>query len=192
MCIHTLRMGPKTILGVYENKSVVIMAIAAVGNRCHVHLLDKYLSKLHPKSQQLDCFYTQPLGVNAVSDPAKNWISAQPCYRIWLKMVGIEGKNNYSLRATGATEIFRAGVPEKIIQKRTGHRCLKALQTYERTTAAQRLSVANILYSSSVVTFSDAKGKLPSVNSTCGIPGFANMIGTASHCESGWTFCGKY
>ena len=95
----------------------LIMASAAVGNRCHVHL---YLSKLHPKAQ-LDCFYMQPLGVNVVADPAKNWFSAQPCGKNKLssmvknmfEMVGIEGKTNHSLRATGATEMFRVGVPEK-------------------------------------------------------------------------------
>ena len=96
--------------------------------------------------------------------------------------VGIEGKTNHSLRATGATETFRACVPEKIIKEHTGHRSLKALRTYECTTAAQHLSVANVLTSSSDVTFSDAKGNPPSVNSTCGIPGIASMIGTASHC----------
>ena len=98
----------------------LIMASAAVGNRCHVHLLDNYLSKLHPKAQ-LDCFYMQPLGVNVVADPAKNWFSAQPCGKNKLssmvknmfEMVGIEGKTNHSLRATGATEMFRVGVPEK-------------------------------------------------------------------------------
>ena len=48
--------------------------------------------------------------------------------------------------------MFRAGVPEKIIQERTGHRSVKALRTYERTTATQRLSVANVLSSSSNMT----------------------------------------
>ena len=111
--------------------------------------------------------------------------------KIMFKMVGIEGKTNHSLRASGATEMFRAGVPEKIIQEHTGHRSVKALRTYERTTATQHLSVANVLSSSSNVSFSDAKDKPPSangtatamsVNSTTGIPGIATMIGTASHC----------
>ena len=41
--------------------------------------------------------------------------------------IGINGKTNHSLRASSATDTFHAGVPEKIIQKRTGHRSLKAL-----------------------------------------------------------------
>ena len=40
-------------------------------------------------------------------------------------------KTNHSLRATAATEMFRRGVPEKLIQERTGHRSLEALRSYE-------------------------------------------------------------
>ncbi len=38
---------------------------------------------------------------------------------------GIKGhKTNHSLRATGATQLYNAGVPEIIIQERTGHKSL--------------------------------------------------------------------
>ena len=78
----------------------VLMASPAVGNHSHVHLLDKYLSKLHPKARELECFYMQPLAASVVSDPTKNWFSAQPCVENKLssimknmfKMVGIDGK----------------------------------------------------------------------------------------------------
>ena len=53
--------------------------------------------------------------------------------------VGIAGKTNHSLRATGATNLYTANVPEKMIQQCTGHRLLKALRTYERTTEEQEL-----------------------------------------------------
>ena len=52
---------------------------------------------------------------------------------------------NHSLRATGTTALFSAGIPECIIQKRTDHRCLDALRTYERVTPAQEQAVAQIL-----------------------------------------------
>ena len=42
-------------------------------------------------------------------------------------------KTNHSLRATGASELFKRGVPEKIVQERTEHRSLEALRTYERS-----------------------------------------------------------
>ena len=56
-------------------------------------------------------------------------------------------KTNHSLRATGATELFRAGVPEKIIQQRTGHMSLKGLHIYERTTIDQHKAGCDILQS---------------------------------------------
>ena len=101
---YTENGSKKRSCGLYEcrveNKSVVLMASPAVGNRCHVHLLDKYLSKLHPKACELECFYMQPLAASVVSDPTKNWFSAQPCgenklssiMKNMFKMVGIDGK----------------------------------------------------------------------------------------------------
>ena len=55
---------------------------------------------------------------------------------------------NHSLRATGTTALFDAGVPECIIQKRTGHKSLDALRTYmyERVTPFQEEAVAQIHY----------------------------------------------
>ena len=44
-------------------------------------------------------------------------------------------KSNHSLRATGATELYHAGVPEKVIQERTGHLSLTGLRQYEHTSA---------------------------------------------------------
>ena len=54
-------------------------------------------------------------------------------------------KNNHSLRATGATQLYHAGVPEKIIQQRTGHHSLESLRVYERTSVQQNRAVMNIL-----------------------------------------------
>ena len=132
------------------------MASAAVGNRCHVHLLDKYLSKLHPKAQ-LHCFYMQPLGVNVVADPAKNWFSAQPCgenklssmVKNMFEMVGIEGKTNHSLRATGATEMFRAGVPEKNYSGAYWPLLFKSsadIRTYNSCTASVRSECSHFFF----------------------------------------------
>ena len=40
---------------------------------------------------------------------------------------GIKARSNHSLRATGITALFQADVPEKVIQKTSGHQSLKAL-----------------------------------------------------------------
>ena len=60
-----------------------------------------------------------------------------------------ERKTNHSLRATGATSMFSANVPEKIIQSRTGHRSEEALRLYERPTVDQQRSVTQLLTSGS-------------------------------------------
>ena len=64
---------------------------------------------------------------------------------------GVEGKKtNHSLRATSATQmyqsgVYQSGVPEKVIQERTGHRSLKALRCYKRTNEAQHQAVSSVL-----------------------------------------------
>ena len=56
---------------------------------------------------------------------------------------GIEKKTNHSLRATGATAMFAAGVPPK--KRITGHKSSKALEIYDRPTVPQRQALANVL-----------------------------------------------
>ena len=72
---------------------------------------------------------------------------------------------NHSLRATGATTPCDAGVPEAIIQKRSGHRSTKALRMYERVTPAQDLAVSKILHSTSKVLYNPSGN--PTASSSC-------------------------
>ena len=59
---------------------------------------------------------------------------------------GLEGKKtNHSLRVAGATCLYEAGVPEKVIQQRTGHRCLQSLRHYERISSDQEVAISRIL-----------------------------------------------
>ena len=53
---------------------------------------------------------------------------------------------NHSLRATGATQLYNAGVPEKITQQRTGYRSLDSLCVYERTSVQQHRAVTFATY----------------------------------------------
>ena len=57
-------------------------------------------------------------------------------------------KRNHSLRATDTSVLYQTGVPEKVIQERTGHRSLSGLRHYERTTDDQHRTVSRILSSS--------------------------------------------
>ena len=53
-------------------------------------------------------------------------------------------KTNHSLRARGATALFSAGVPERLIYDVTGHQS-NALQLCENPSLAQKEAVSSIL-----------------------------------------------
>ena len=55
-----------------------------------------------------------------------------------------EKKTNHSLRATGATALLNAGVPEKVIREVTGHRS-NAMLTHQRPTLEQNQEASSIL-----------------------------------------------
>lgn len=57
---------------------------------------------------------------------------------------GIEQKTN---RATGATAMFQANVPDKIIQKTTEHHSIEVLHSYERVFTQQHQAVSRVLMS---------------------------------------------
>ena len=135
-----------------QNKTVPIIAVPESQSRCHVYLLDKYFQKLPPKAIEKDNFYVQP------ATSGKQWFTARPIGRNMLsKMVkeicqegGINGrKTNHSLRATGVSDLFQAGVPEKMIQERSGHLSLDGLRQYQRTTLMQDEAVSRVLTSGS-------------------------------------------
>ena len=117
-----------------QNKVVPVYANVESGARCVVALLDKYLSKLPPVAFEKDIFYMKPKASTPV-DADSPWYEGAPVGKETLRTMlakmceraGVERKSNHSLRATGATEMFAANVPEKLIQSRTGHRSLDAL-----------------------------------------------------------------
>ena len=144
-----------------KNKSVSIFAVPEAGNRCHVFLLDLYITKLPKQAFEQDVFYLQPLSKGS-NKPGQPWFTTKPVGKNTLaKMVkemcvdaGIGGnKTNHSLRATGATELYQAGVPEKVIQERTGHLSLSGLRQYERTCDKQHEAVSQILAAKENVSF---------------------------------------
>ena len=143
-----------------KNKSVSISAVPQAGCRCHVHILDLYFSKLPKESFRRDNFYLQP--VSNVKKPNQPWFTTSPVGKNALaKMVkdicadaGVGGsKSNHSLRATGATELYQAGVPEKVIQERTGHLSLTGLRQYERTSVQQHEAASHVLAAKENVTY---------------------------------------
>ena len=125
------------------NKVVHQYQDLGAGERCHVYILDTYLAKLPPNAEDMDIFYLHPNQNSA----AKVWYASVPIGKnILSKMLktmcseaGIEGnKSNHSLRAYAATELFQAGISEKVIQDRTGHRSLDGLRKYEHISEKQK------------------------------------------------------
>ena len=66
---------------------------------------------------------------------------------------GLAVKTNHSLRVTGASTMFQAEAPEKIIQKTTGHHSLEALRMYDKVCCEQQQAVSSILMSSKPSTY---------------------------------------
>ena len=104
---------------------------------------DRYISLLPSAAFEKVIFYCRPMDVYNDSGP---WFMAAPIGKNLLaKMVptmceeaNIVGKKtNHSLRVAGASSLFAAGIPERVIQQRIGHRSLDGLRTYERVTEDQ-------------------------------------------------------
>lgn len=125
-------------------------------------LVKTYLSKLTARAKESESayFYWNPKDLVPTDDFAF-WFTMQPCGQNFLPAVvktvcenaGIQGKTNHSLHATGATQLFAANVPEKLIQKRTGHRSTTALRMYECMSCQQQMSVSSIIASASPKKF---------------------------------------
>ena len=148
--------GSKNRSGSYKdktpNKIVKHYADPALKEHCYVFLLRLYFSKLPPKAFEKDVFYLKPK--SSVSGDGLIWFDLVSVGRNTLakfvktmcSQVGILGhKTNHSLRATGTTRMFEAGVSDKIIQQRTGHCSAEALHLYERVSVEQQKAVLSIL-----------------------------------------------
>ena len=80
-------------------------------------------------------YYAVPIGKNLLANMVKDMCSE----------AGLEGKKtNHSLSVAGTTCLYEAGVPEKVIQQRTGHRCLQSFRHYDRISSDQEVAVSRI------------------------------------------------
>ena len=150
-CYTYVENGSKNHTGVNVrdgNKVVPVYSCPETKPHCLVYLLDTYFETFPPQATDLD-FYLRPK-----KSPASNvWYDNAPIGRDKLQKfmevmcheAGIsEKKSNHSLRATGATALFNAGIPEKLIKDVTGHRS-NALHLYERPSLQQRQEVSKVL-----------------------------------------------
>ena len=142
--------GLEDIQAQRRNKIVPIYKNPSAGNRCHVTLLDLYISKIPPESMQHDFFYLKPKknfedGVWYANQVLGKNELARMVPKMFQEASMTKKATNHSLRATGTTEMYRCGVPENVIKERTGHKSLDGLRTYERTTLEQQKAVSKIL-----------------------------------------------
>lgn len=137
-----------------DNKVVTQFAKPDMGDKCHVFLLELYVSKLPESALQRDIFYMKAKSCipDSLGDP---WYTDMPLghntlgkmLKEILKEGGInaENKSNHSLRSTAISRMYENKVPEKLIMERSGHLSLSGLLTYERTTVAQKKAVCDTL-----------------------------------------------
>ena len=156
------RPGGASALNI-QRKEVTIYSAPEEGDRCPVSILDCYMEHVPPTAIQNNvCFYLKPLS-GTVGNIEKPWYANQPVgkhtlnsmVKVCCEEAGIKGMTNHSLRATGATKMFTAGVPEKVIQERTGHRSLEGLRQYEKTSIKQHIAATHVVASNSSKPFAD-------------------------------------
>ena len=150
--------------GVNDSSSGKMVTIVDNGSPySHVAILDLYLEKVPRVDIENDnLFYLSPLPFTPLQE--RSWYFSDPfsfkALACLLKNMtteaGLEGNfTNHSLRATGATVLYDAGIAESVIQKRTGHKSLDALRSYEWTTMTQNLEVSNLLHQATAVLHSE-------------------------------------
>ena len=155
------------------------------------HSTGSILRKLPPFAFEEDILYCRP----KQKTPANNdqpWYECSAGGRNKLSSVvkemcqeaGLAVKTNHSLRATGASTMFQAEAPEKIIQKTTGHRSLEALRMYEKVPCEQQQAVSSILMSSKPSTY-NSKVQATSSTSCSDVKISRPLFGDISNCSIG-------
>ena len=95
--------------------------------RCLVYLLDIFFSQFPLKVKEMDVLYLRP----------KPRVCGDDSHWYEYAAVGNAKLCTLSLRATGASALFNAGVPERLIRDVTGHKS-NALHLYEHPTEQQK------------------------------------------------------
>lgn len=178
-----------------DHKRVSIVANKAAKERCPVFILDTYIGMLPEEAKKNDLFYCRAIQNVAKDGP---WYSAVPIgrnilqnmFRTICEEAGVSGrKSNHSLRVLGATTLFAAGVPERVIQARTGHASLDALRKYERVSKKQDEAVSKILTGTSE-NYSEAVMQDPSTSSS--VVAKSDSTGVSAGASVVYKDCGEH
>ena len=177
-----------------KHKVVPMFASPEAGDRYPIRILDQYISKFPQEAVAQDLFYVCPLE-KLPSNPSAPWYSSVAIGKHTLSQkiksmcmqAGVTGhKTNHSLHATGTTQMYEKGIPEKLIQERTGHRSLEALRTYERTNSRQHQAVSNLLLTTTNTHYVQEMQRFQS--NFIGAPIQQHVAGPSQLPSSGFTF----
>ena len=125
-------------------------------SRCFIRLFTLYRRHCPPNPTR-NSFYLKPLKKTT----GTNWFTREPLGHNTLnqavasmcKAAEIPGfRTNHSLRATSATRLYAAGTDEQLIMERTGHRSVRGVRSYKRTSALQQQALSDILSRTKVPT----------------------------------------
>ena len=118
-------------------KVVTVVDTVSASQISHVRILDEYFQPLpFTPTGSRPWYWSTPLGKNKLAQMVKQMF----------RRANIQGNfTNHSLRATCATQLFGAGIPEALVQKQTGHKSVESLRLYERVTEHQKRVVSNII-----------------------------------------------
>ena len=134
-----------------KQRKVVWVYPSKDSSRCPVHLVDKYISlcpQVTPKTKKYN-FYLRALDR---TNPAQ-WFGEQVLGRNSIvKVVGklLKSANlngyftNHSLRRTGTTRLFHAGIDRKLVKEFTGHSS-DAVDHYQITSDLQRKAMSEVV-----------------------------------------------
>ena len=133
------------------------------GGSCHVLILDQYICKLLIEAKRkissmlVHCPQFRLIQINHgfVQHPSER-IICHLCSKYVCRSRNIRTQNKPQPAATGASELFEAGVPDKIIKETTGHRSLETLRIYEHTNKGQHKAISIVLSLSQRTTFKQA------------------------------------
>ena len=159
----------RKIVWIYPSKNL---------NRCPVRLVEKYLGLCPVNYTKKPNFY-----LNTLKLPhPKKWYSREvlgahkvrEVVKELLSSANIDGYfTNHSLRSTGGSRLFQAGVDRKLVKEFTGHRS-DAVDCYQITSDKQRESMSKILASNindiPAETASDTSESIAKQSNECDVP----------------------
>ena len=131
-----------------RERKIVWVYPSADPKRCPVRIVEKYMS-LCPAVTGKKNFYLKSLTKPRLTQWFGNQVVGQntlaSVVKVLMEEAGIEGFfTNHSLRRTGGTRLFQAGVERKIIKEATGHQS-DAIDAYQVTSNEQRKRLSDII-----------------------------------------------